>query len=167
MDEYIPEGEKYAVAIGDTVKVQFRKYETVFDATVHKIVADKETGVAAEVAVMIHGNQKQWRTVTPDKIRRIPRNAQEREDAMKVSTYKGELPVTKRGKTRQPNPFDDHAAKGGNHIVELDADDDAEAITKQIKAAATFAGVSARVLPAADGKILFGFVPKQTRKPKA
>lgn len=154
------------ITLGATVRVQFQKYEAWFDATVQKIVADESTGEVREVTIIMVKDPA-FRTVTPDKLRRIPTDRQE-EDEMKVEAFKGELPARKRaGKVRQPNPFDTHIAAGGTHKVTLEKGDDVKAIKTQLSRAAAFGKVSVETFhDEAAKQILFKVVPRKTRTAK-
>ena len=76
VEEFKPEGRRYVVKLEDVVRVQFRKGQEIHEARVKKIVADKETGEVKEVTVVLL-DAKQFRTVTPDKIQRVPSTRQE------------------------------------------------------------------------------------------
>src|ERR1019366_5912409 len=153
------------IALADIVRVQFQKYEAWFDATVQKIVADESTGEVREVTIITIGAHKQFRTVTPDKLRRL-RSRQEEEEDMKVEPFKGELPAARRGKAREPNPFDGHIAAGGKHKITLDKGDDVVAVKKQLSAAATFGNRSVETYLQDDKTLLFSVVPRKTKARK-
>lgn len=159
VQSFTPEGEAYDISVGDIVSLQFVKYGDIESAIVKKIVADKETHEAAEVTVIMQGNHKQWRTVTPEKI------WIEGKQRMKVKKFSGELPKrTGGGRVRADNPFDGLIAKGGSHQVDLDEGDDSDTIKKQIRAAAAYAKKSVRVADGDKGVILFLVTE---RKPRA
>lgn len=172
-DSFTPEGASYDIHVGDIVKVQYQKYGTINEAKVMKIVADKETGVVREVDLVVQGDgtmwqpkhDREWRTVTPDKLRRIPKNRQEEEEDMKVAAFKGELPTRARtGRVRKPNPFDEHFAAGGSHEVTLDKKDDVAAVKRQLRSAASYANSGVRIFDTEDGKLIFVVTEKRARK---
>lgn len=169
VDTFQPDGRRYEVAVGSIVLVQFRKYESDQEAKVVKIVADKESGEPREVTVVMSVDP-QFRTVTPDKIRRVPKNRQEEEEDMKISAFKGDLPKTPRGGKRQPNPFDEAVAEGGKHVVALDKGEDVKKLKAAARAAAKFIGKSIETSVTDEGPhgtLYFEVVAPKTRSKAA